>query len=58
MSTTTPTEKSRTEQPTEHRVETVPEFDKHGRYTGHDYAACSCGAEAMRQRDLPCGGGE
>ncbi len=35
----------------------IPEFDKHGDYTGYDYFRCTgCGIEAMRRRDLRDGG--
>ena len=40
----------------------IPEMDKYGTYTGHDYFRCrSCGREAMHRHDLAdgrcgCGG--
>jgi hypothetical protein len=35
----------------------IPEFDKHGDYTGHDYFRCTgCDVEAMRHPDLRDGG--
>lgn len=35
----------------------IPEFDKYGDHTGHNYFRCTgCGVEAMRRRDLRDGG--
>ena len=35
----------------------IPEFDRFGDYTGHEYFRCTgCGVEAMRRRDLRDGG--
>jgi hypothetical protein len=44
-----------TDEPTdEPRIDgPIPEFDKHGDYTGYEYFRCTeCGVEAMRRRDL------
>jgi len=31
----------------------IPETDRYGDYTGHDYFACTgCGVEAMTERDV------